>query len=130
VKLGEEVVERREEVVGRGSWVVGRGARLKVDAEGGFGERVGGGIYRELQPRTKEDQWEGRAQISKPPRRGNDDVVSLNTLEDGCAHSNPLCQMFNIYGEREDAICALASLESFRMLSVAAATACLEADGG
>ena len=41
-----------------------------------------------------------------------------------------LCQMFNIYGEREDAICAMATLESFWMLSVAAATACLEADGG
>ena len=55
---------------------MGRGARLKVDAEGGFGERVGGGIYRELQPRIKEDQWEGRAQISKPPRRGNDPTSS------------------------------------------------------
>jgi hypothetical protein len=88
VKSGEEVVERR---------VVGRGARLKVDAEGGFGERVGGGICRELQPRTKEDQWEARAQISQPPRRGNNPRSSYRTHWRMAAHSLTRCVRCSVY---------------------------------
>ena len=82
---------------GRKSLVVGRGARLKVDAEGGFGERVGGGICRELQPRTKEDQWEARAQISKPPRRGNNPRSSYRTHWRMAAHTLTRCVRCSVY---------------------------------